>query len=133
MRTLLMLEKALLSIKAHCDGQLWCVFGCGGDRDKDKRALMGNAAATHADRVLVTNDNPRSESPAQIAQQIIGGAKGEVSIELDREKAIVTSINNAEIDDWVLIAGKGHETSQQIGDECRFFSDRELVARVVNA
>ena len=127
------LEKALLSIKAHCDGQLWCVFGCGGDRDKDKRALMGNAAATHADRVLVTNDNPRSESPAQIAQQIIGGAKGEVSIELDREKAIVTSINNAEIDDWVLIAGKGHETSQQIGDECRFFSDRELVARVVNA
>ena len=54
------LEKALLSIKAHCDGQLWCVFGCGGDRDKDKRALMGNAAVTHADRVLVTNDNPRS-------------------------------------------------------------------------
>lgn len=126
------LEKALLSVKAHCNGQLWCVFGCGGDRDKDKRALMGRAANENADNILITNDNPRSESPEKIAQEIVAGITQEVQVQLDRRKAILLSINNASSNDWVLIAGKGHETNQQIGNEVILFSDRELVAQVVS-
>ena len=126
------LEKALLSIKAHCDGQLWCVFGCGGDRDKDKRPLMGRVAGDSADRILITNDNPRSESPEQIVKEIVAGIEKEVQVELDRKQAILLSIKNASSKDWVLVAGKGHETSQQIGDQILPFCDRELVAQVVS-
>ena len=126
------LEKALLSVKAHCDGQLWCVFGCGGDRDKEKRSLMGRAANEYADKIVVTNDNPRSESPKKIAQEIVSGVAKDVQIELDRKAAILSSINSASSNDWVLIAGKGHETTQQIGKHFSAFSDRELVAQLVS-
>jgi len=126
------LEKALLSVKAHCDGQLWCVFGCGGDRDKEKRPLMGRAANQSADKIVITNDNPRSESPEQIAAEIVEGITQDVQIELDRKEAILSSIKNASSNDWVLVAGKGHEESQQIGNDFFPFSDRELVAQVVS-
>jgi UDP-N-acetylmuramoyl-L-alanyl-D-glutamate--2,6-diaminopimelate ligase len=127
------LAKALDSVQQHCQGKLWCVFGCGGDRDIQKRPIMGNVVATMADRGIVTNDNPRSENPAVIAEHIMGGvdmnaARAEfVEVELDRAAAINASIQRATANDWVLIAGKGHETTQQIGDELRHFSDREHV------
>lgn len=125
------LEKALLSVKEHCSGKLWCVFGCGGDRDQAKRAVMGAAADKHADVLLVTNDNPRSESPALIAEQIVGGIKGEHQVVLDRAEAIATAIISAAEIDWVLIAGKGHESTQQIGQDYLPFSDREQVAKAL--
>jgi UDP-N-acetylmuramoyl-L-alanyl-D-glutamate--2,6-diaminopimelate ligase len=122
------LEKALLSIKEHCKGELWCVFGCGGDRDSAKRPVMGAAAERHADRLVVTNDNPRSELGSSIAEQIIQGINGEAVIVLDRREAITQTIAQAKSDDWVLVAGKGHEATQQIGAEYFPFSDREVVS-----
>lgn len=121
------LEKALLSIRQHCVGQLWCVFGCGGDRDQAKRPLMGAAAAKYADCLVITNDNPRSEPAEQIAEQIARGIQGDVEVILDRQKAIQHCVARASQNDWVLIAGKGHETTQQIGDQTLPFSDREQV------
>lgn len=126
------LEKALSSVKEHCNGKLWCVFGCGGDRDVEKRSLMG-VVSKAADQVVITNDNPRSEEPVLIAQQIASGADQDAQIELDRKQAITSSIEQASENDWILIAGKGHETTQQIGSEYLPFSDRELVAQAVSA
>lgn len=121
------LEKALLSVREHCQGKLWCVFGCGGDRDRSKRPLMGRAAEKIADYLIITNDNPRSESPAQIAEDIATGIEGEAVVELDRAAAIRRAIEQSQKDDWVLIAGKGHETTQTIGAQVNPFSDREQV------
>ena len=118
------LEKALSSIRQHCIGRLICVFGCGGDRDKGKRSTMGAAADLSADIVIVTNDNPRSEAPAEIAADIAAGIKGAHQIELDRAVAIDLAIKQAQTDDWVLIAGKGHETTQEIDGQVLEFSDR---------
>ncbi|MBX2848854.1 MAG: UDP-N-acetylmuramoyl-L-alanyl-D-glutamate--2,6-diaminopimelate ligase [Acidiferrobacterales bacterium] len=130
------LEKALLSIQQHCDGKLWCVFGCGGDRDKAKRPLMGDVVARLADVIIVTNDNPRSEDGSDIAADIIQGIDGSknskhVEIILDRAVAIKHAINSAHSSDWVLVAGKGHETTQQIGDQFTEFSDRDHVMRAL--
>jgi len=122
------LEKALLSVREHCKGQLWCVFGCGGDRDKAKRAVMGAAAEKYADRIVVTNDNPRSEDPAAIAEDILSGMQDQHLVVLDRAQAIHDAITKAEKGDWVLVAGKGHETTQQIGEQVLQFSDRQQVA-----
>jgi len=94
---------------------------------------MGRAAAQYSDHVVITNDNPRSEVPADIANQIALGASTKPQILLDRKQAISLAIQQAAANDWVLVAGKGHETSQQIGDEYLPFSDRELVANVVNS
>jgi UDP-N-acetylmuramoyl-L-alanyl-D-glutamate--2,6-diaminopimelate ligase len=127
------LEKALLSVREHCQGELWCVFGCGGDRDRTKRSVMGAVADKYADRVIVTNDNPRSEDPQAIAQQIIAGIKGDALVVLDRFEAIRTAIDQAKPADWVLVAGKGHETTQQIGDQYLDFSDRLKVSEVLGA
>jgi len=124
------LEKALLSVKEHCSGQLWCVFGCGGDRDQAKRPLMGQMADKYADRVIVTNDNPRSEVPSDIADQITAGINGEFDVVLDRAHAIATGIERAAQNDWLLIAGKGHETTQTIGESVLPFSDRQQVLSV---
>jgi len=121
------LEKALLSVKEHCDGELWCVFGCGGDRDQAKRELMGKVASKAADHVVITNDNPRSENPDHIAQAIAQGVSGDARIVLDRAEAIRTSIAQASENDWVLVAGKGHETTQTILDQVLPFSDRQHV------
>jgi len=121
------LIKALLSVREHCSGELWCVFGCGGDRDQAKRSVMGEAADRHADKVIVTNDNPRSEDPASIADQIVSGISGNYRVVLNRAEAIATSVEQAREDDWVLVAGKGHESTQEIGEELFAFSDREQV------
>jgi UDP-N-acetylmuramoyl-L-alanyl-D-glutamate--2,6-diaminopimelate ligase len=125
------LEQALSALREHCGGRLWCVFGCGGDRDRGKRPLMGAAAARFADRVIVTDDNPRSEDPAQIVAEILGGVADQVKPQVihDRDAAIAAAIRGAGPDDVVLVAGKGHETVQQIGTRKLPFRDQEAVRR----
>ena len=110
-------------------GRLWCVFGCGGDRDAAKRPLMGAVAARHADRVMLTSDNPRSESADVIVSQILLGTGGvpDVMVELERGAAIAQTLERAAPQDVVLIAGKGHEDYQEIKGERRPFSDLTCV------
>ncbi len=119
------LEKVLQALRSHTEGKLWCVFGCGGERDRGKRPLMAQIAERIADHVIVTNDNPRRESPEEIAAEICRGFSHpeRVSIELDRSKAIENSIQWASAKDCVLIAGKGAEHYQQIGDTKLPFDD----------
>ncbi len=119
------LEAALRSLRSHCRKSLWCVFGCGGDRDRGKRPLMGKTVARLADRIVVTNDNPRSEMPANIITDVlqgIGDKTGAIAIE-DRATAIAYAIHEAADEDIVLIAGKGHENYQLIGGQRLAFSD----------
>lgn len=132
------LERALRSLRPLTTGSLGVVFGCGGDRDPGKRPLMGRAAARHADRIIITNDNPRGEDPLAIAGMARDGVTGEDAarpclVELDRARAITTAINSARAGDVILIAGKGHETTQTIGSSVRHFSDREVAAKVLEA
>jgi UDP-N-acetylmuramoyl-L-alanyl-D-glutamate--2,6-diaminopimelate ligase len=101
------------------------VFGAGGDRDPGKRALMGAIAARLADRVLITSDNPRSEQPLAIISQIEKGVEGKHEVEADRALAIETAISSAQAKDVVLIAGKGHETYQEVAGRRLHFSDEE--------
>lgn len=119
------LDKVLSALRQHTQGKLVCVFGCGGDRDPGKRPLMAAAVEQWADHIIVTNDNPRHENPEAIAAAIMSGfAKpDQVSIELDRSKAIQKSIQYAGMGDCVLIAGKGAERYQQMGDEKFPFDD----------
>lgn len=119
------LEKALQSLKPYCRGKLWLIFGCGGNRDTGKREQMGRIAAQYADKVVVTNDNPRFEAPEKIAQQIVQGVDGDVEVELDRRRAIATCIIQADKQDMILIAGKGHENYQIIENDRIAFSDQE--------
>ena len=122
------LDKALRVLRQHCQGKLWCVFGCGGDRDSGKRSLMGQIAAAAADCVIVTDDNPRSESPAAIAAQILSGMAGSrVRVIHDRPAAIAAAVVECATEDVVLVAGKGHETVQIVGDERRPCSDADSV------
>lgn len=118
------LEKALQALRVHCQGNLWVVFGCGGDRDIGKRAEMGAIAETNADRVIVTSDNPRSEDPHQIINHIVQGTSREVIVESDRRAAIHHGILEADKNDVVLIAGKGHEDYQILGAQRLPFSDQ---------
>lgn len=122
------LEKALQALRPLAQeraGRLWCVFGCGGDRDAGKRPLMGAVAQRHADAVVVTSDNPRSEGPQQILHQILQGtiASTSLGIEPDRARAIAQAIREADSRDVVLIAGKGHEDTQEIAGVRIPFSD----------
>jgi len=129
------LEQALLSLRGICSGGLWCVFGCGGDRDRGKRPQMGAIAKRLADHVVLTDDNPRNEDPARIIEDIRAGmddASG-VGIEHDRRAAIAQAIGGAGPDDVVLIAGKGHETVQLVGTEKREMSDRDTVRHLFEA
>jgi UDP-N-acetylmuramoyl-L-alanyl-D-glutamate--2,6-diaminopimelate ligase len=123
------LEKALLALREHCQGQLWCVFGCGGDRDRGKRPLMGRIAQQYSDHFIITDDNPRHEDPEFIAQEINKGISNPKASKIihDRSEAIAHAITCAKPGDVVLIAGKGHETYQQVGDEKLAFSDAEQV------
>lgn len=131
------LLKVLKTFRGLLSGnqKLWCVFGCGGNRDRQKRPEMGKIAAELADYVIITSDNPRNEDPHQIAQEILKGIPAEfssrVSLELDRKKAIDMAIKNSDPDDWVLIAGKGHETYQIIGSERRHFDDKDIARQAV--
>jgi len=123
-------ESALRALRQHCGGELWCVFGCGGDRDAGKRPLMGRAVENNADRVVITNDNPRSEDPGQIIAAILGGIENRAAATVieDRAAAIGWAISTAATGDVVLLAGKGHENYQLIGDERREFSDYAIAA-----
>jgi UDP-N-acetylmuramoyl-L-alanyl-D-glutamate--2,6-diaminopimelate ligase len=121
------LAKALEALRPAVQGRLIVVFGAGGDRDRGKRPLMGAVAAAKADRVIVTDDNPRSEDAAAIRTAILTAAGGAVEIG-DRREAIRTAIGELRSGDVLLIAGKGHETGQIIGDRVVPFSDHEAVA-----
>ncbi|MBP6346185.1 MAG: UDP-N-acetylmuramoyl-L-alanyl-D-glutamate--2,6-diaminopimelate ligase [Neisseriaceae bacterium] len=122
------LEKALTTlheVKAH-DSELWCVFGCGGNRDKGKRPLMGAVAQQFADRAVVTSDNPRLEDPQSIIDDILPAVPHPALVEVDRARAIEQTIALARPNDIVLIAGKGHETYQDVGGQKHHFSDFEV-------
>jgi len=126
------LEKVLLSAKFHTQGKVWCVFGCGGDRDKGKRPLMGQAAEAGADNIVITTDNSRSEAPEAIANDILAGLKhGEKAVSIaDRETAIRHCLDNAASGDIIVVAGKGHEDYQIIGDKKTNYNERAVVARL---
>ncbi len=122
------LEKTLAALREHSGGgTLWCVFGCGGDRDKGKRQVMGDIAAALADRVVITSDNPRSESPEAIVRQIKTGAP-DADVLVNRAEAIQFAVTQAAPCDTVLIAGKGHEDYQEIAGVRQPFIDREQVS-----
>jgi UDP-N-acetylmuramoyl-L-alanyl-D-glutamate--2,6-diaminopimelate ligase len=155
------LRQILSAVRAHTRGRLVCVFGCGGDRDRGKRPLMGAVAAELADWVIVTDDNPRSEDPALIVQEILGGIRSasadsafgyqgmtvshsptrqnapipdsRLQVIHDRAEAIRTAVLEAGADDVVVVAGKGHEQTQTYGSAVRPFSDRDFVAALVGA
>ena len=122
------LAKALAAARAHARGRLWCVFGCGGDRDAGKRPLMGRTASELADVVIVTDDNPRTEDPAAIAAAVLAGAdRTRTEVIHDRAAAIGSALARARAGDVVLVAGKGHEREQIVGTERRPFHDTSVV------
>jgi UDP-N-acetylmuramoyl-L-alanyl-D-glutamate--2,6-diaminopimelate ligase len=129
------LEQVLSALREHCQGQLWCVFGAGGDRDRGKRPLMGEVAERLADHVVVTDDNPRHEDASGIIRDILQGMQRPDSahVERDRAQAIATALANSGHGDVVLVAGKGHETYQQFGDLRRAYSDRHQVQVLLGA
>jgi UDP-N-acetylmuramoyl-L-alanyl-D-glutamate--2,6-diaminopimelate ligase len=141
------LKRALEATRSLAKGRVIVVFGCGGDRDKGKRPLMGTAAAEGADLVVVTSDNPRTEDPEEIISQVTpglekgglrrisagkakSGEKGYL-VDVDRRGAIEAAIGLATADDVVLVAGKGHETYQIIGTEKRAFDDRDAATKAL--
>ena len=126
------LEKALQAARGHTRGKLWCVFGCGGERDRGKRPHMGAIAARLADRIVITDDNPRGEDGDAIVAEILAGIDdhSRVTIERERTKAVERAVRGAQPGDVVLVAGKGHETEQVIGGQKLRYSDRETAARL---
>ena len=129
------LRACLTTSRDHTSGQLWCVFGCGGDRDQGKRAGMGRAAEELADRIVITDDNPRTESPQQIVSEILKGLRhpDNAFVVHDRRAAIEFVLSEAKSGDLVVIAGKGHEQEQIIGHQRFPFSDRQVVQRFMQA
>jgi UDP-N-acetylmuramoyl-L-alanyl-D-glutamate--2,6-diaminopimelate ligase len=130
------LEKSIVALRDLMNqGHLWVVFGCGGDRDKGKRPLMGNIAQTLADKIIVTSDNPRQEEPDQIIQDILGGTKKPNEIETipDRRSAIEFALVNSAADDTILIAGKGHEDYQIVGEDVLDFDDRKVARQILES
>jgi len=129
------LEQILKAVRAHTPGKLWCVFGCGGDRDRGKRPLMAAAAAAYADELVITDDNPRSENPEAIVVEIRAGLPSASTARVihDRAQAITEAVRAAGKDDTVVVAGKGHEDYQIYGADVRQFSDRSFVAGLVGA
>ena len=127
------LEKALLAARSHCRGKLWCVFGCGGERDRGKRPQMGAIAERLADHVIITDDNPRHEDGDAIVAEILAGIaeRKHVSVERERFKAVAQALQSAAAQDVVLVAGKGHETYQVVGDRNLPYSDREAVLQLL--
>lgn len=124
------LEKVLRALRPHAPGRLWVVFGCGGDRDPGKRPLMGAVAARCADRVVVTDDNPRGEDPAAIRSAILAACPGALEIG-DRAQAIARAVGALERGDLLVVAGKGHETGQIVAGTVLPFDDREVVRAVL--
>jgi UDP-N-acetylmuramoyl-L-alanyl-D-glutamate--2,6-diaminopimelate ligase len=129
-------ENVLRTARPLGSGQLIVVLGCGGDRDRSKRPLMGKAATDHADLSVFTSDNPRSEDPLAILDEIVAGARqggGEFVVEPDRRAAIRLALSRARVGDVVVIAGKGHETYQEFADRTIPFDDREVAAEELRA
>ena len=125
------LETVLHTLRPVVKGRLVCLFGCGGDRDKVKRPIMGAIAADNSDFVIVTSDNPRTEEPEEIIREIVAGMKNKRTpkkVICDREEAIHWAIDNARPGDVILLAGKGHEDYQVVGHEKRHMDEREIVA-----
>lgn len=129
------LAQALAALREECRGRLWCVFGCGGDRDPGKRPLMGAAAEAHADMLVITSDNPRNEQPTAIIADIVAGlsAPARALIEPDRSHAIGRAVARAHADDIILVAGKGHENYQEISGIRHAFSDSQVVQACLQA
>lgn len=126
------LEQTLLAVRNHCQGQLWVVFGCGGDRDKGKRSLMGAIAERLADQLIITADNPRTEDVMAICLDIAAGcSQQQYQLITDRKTAIRTALEQAKTGDLVLIAGKGHEDYQIIGHEVLPYDERAFVRQLV--
>ena len=127
------LEKALQAARLHCAGKLWCVFGCGGDRDKGKRPLMGAIAEEFSDVPVVTDDNPRTEEPRAIINDILAGMvdAGQARVVEGRAEAVTSAIMQAKENDVVLLAGKGHEDYQIVGSRRLDYSDRVTAARLL--
>ena len=126
------LENVLQALKPYTTGKLVLVFGCGGDRDKGKRPIMGEIASRLADLVIVTDDNPRSEEPAQVRAEIMAAAPDALEIG-DRAKAIERGVSELTAGDTLVVAGKGHEEGQIVGDKTLPFSDHEVVRKVLEA
>jgi len=128
------LDQVVAALDEVTEGRLIVVFGCGGDRDASKRPLMGAAAAA-ADVVVLTSDNPRSEDPGAIIDAVRTGipAGTDLTVEPDRRRAIGLAVDAAHPGDTVLIAGKGHETTQTVGDRVIPFDDRVVAAEVLEA
>ena len=126
------LATALRAIRPHVMGRLIVVFGAGGDRDRAKRPLMGEAARDHADVVFVTDDNPRSEDPSEIRRAILSTVPDATEIP-DRAEAILRGVDALSPGDTLLIAGKGHETGQIVGDDVLPFDDVEQASVAVAA
>jgi UDP-N-acetylmuramoyl-L-alanyl-D-glutamate--2,6-diaminopimelate ligase len=128
------LDKSLRAARLHATGQLWCVFGCGGERDAGKRPQMGQIADALADRLIITDDNPRSEDPAAIAAAVLSGVtrRAAALVIHDRSAAIAAALSQAHAGDVVLVAGKGHEDYQLVGAERRPFSDIQTVRQALD-
>jgi UDP-N-acetylmuramoyl-L-alanyl-D-glutamate--2,6-diaminopimelate ligase len=128
------LAKALAAVREHARGRLLLVFGCGGDRDRAKRPEMGRVAATAADAAWITNDNPRGEAGEAIAREIAAGdPAARLRVELDRRAAIAGALAEAKSGDALLIAGKGHETTQTVGAQVLPFDDRAVARELLRS
>ncbi|MCG7584745.1 UDP-N-acetylmuramoyl-L-alanyl-D-glutamate--2,6-diaminopimelate ligase [Photobacterium sp. OFAV2-7] len=127
------LEKALQALRVHCRGRLWCIFGCGGDRDNGKRPMMADIAECLADQIILTDDNPRSEDPATIVADMQAGLKQPelATVIHDRHAACKWALTHAGTEDIVLVAGKGHEDYQILADRTIHYSDRETVEELL--
>ena len=130
------LEKVLSALQPVAQGrsgQLWCVFGCGGDRDRTKRPLMAAVAEKYADCIVITSDNPRTENPTTIIDEVSEGLRhlGAAKIEADRAIAISSTLSRARPEDVVLLAGKGHEEGQTVGTTVIPFSDHDAVLAAI--
>ncbi len=127
------LEKALRALRVHCDGKLWCIFGCGGDRDSGKRPMMAEVAERLADQIILTDDNPRSEDPKVIVADMLAGltAPQSATVIHDRVTACRHAFTHASHQDIILVAGKGHEDYQILADRTIHYSDRETVAALL--
>ena len=126
------LEQTLCAVRALCSHKLWVVVGCGGDRDKGKRPKMARIACENADISIFTSDNPRSESPQAIIDDMVSGLSSEkFSTDVDRKSAIEYAINNSHKGDTIIISGRGHETMQTVGDRQIPFSDFEVVEQII--
>jgi UDP-N-acetylmuramoyl-L-alanyl-D-glutamate--2,6-diaminopimelate ligase len=126
------LQRALQSLRQHTDGKLWVAFGCGGDRDREKRPRMGNIAAAFADHVVITDDNPRTEDAAAIRQQIRAHCPQAEEI-ADRRQAIAYALENMRAGDVLLVAGKGHEQGQILADQVLAFDDYQEITRLLGS